>query len=305
MIKRSYVIDLAVRDIEAAASTFGEIFGIGPYRMLPEQDPTGQLDAFHFPIGGLNALGLMTVKGEPDATDQRNYFSRYLATKGEGIALLGHLTDDVDGLSAELAGKDIPLIVAEPVPYADGRLIETAPVHGAVFEFGQHHGEEVSDLWRERRAKAEASAKVLGAYFVDLIVEDLAAAARDVSVIYGIDPIQPPELPEGDDSVAGLDFVIGGLYAVGLRAPVAGRDGAAGRRAREFLDRRGEGAATLGLLVDDLEATQRRVEELGVKFEYPDPLRTPVGRLNVTVPVHGMSLQFAQHDPGAKERWTS
>jgi hypothetical protein len=303
VIERLYVIDMAVRNIHDAADTFGRILGIEPVRMIPEQDPTGELDAFHFPVGGLNALGLMTVKGEPDAHNQRNYFSRYLATIGEGIALLGHLVDNVDDQSNELAGRGVPMVVPEPVPYADGRLIETAPIHGAVFEFGQHHGEQVSDLWRGRRAKAEGSAKVLKAYYVDLVVDDMKQAATDVSTIYAIDPIDPPELPEADDSVDGLDFAIGGLYAVGLRSPRHGASGPAGRRLRDFLDAHGEGSSTIGFVVHDLDQTQSDVEALGIDFVYDKPVPSAVGRLNITAPVHGVRLQFAEHAPDVATHW--
>ena len=106
-----------------------------------------------------------------------------------------------------------------------------------------------------------------------------------------------------DPSIAGLDFAVGGLQAIGLRSPRPGVDGPAGARAQSFLDQHGEGSSTIGFLVDDLDQTQRAVRALGIDFVHPEALPARTGRLNLTEPVHGIRLQFAQHDPGAAKLW--
>lgn len=289
-IERSYVIDLAVHDFEGAAGTIGKILGLEGYRMVPEADPSGTLDGIHFPVGGINALGIMALKGGPKA-HPGHYMSEFLESHGDGICILGHLVDDIDKQVKEFASRGVSLATPEPQPYSDGRLIFTSAVRGAPFEFAQHHDHRVTDLWDARKAAAR-NPRVRQAYRVDLVVDDLEAAAAEFERFLAIRSV--PATEDRGRGLKGVDFPIGGLDAMGLIALDGSGRGEVAEAVASFRAASGEGPMMLGFHVDDVDRTQRELQDLGVKFLLPSPIRTGEGRSNFTRPVYGVTFEFTQ-----------
>ena len=292
-IERAYVVDLAVRDIHAAAERFSKILGMEGVRMSPEQDPEGHHDGIHFPVGGINALGLMTYRGEPDPQSDAP-ISKLLATRGEGIWLLGHLVDDVDEHAQQLIARGYSVPQPEPAPYADGRLIFTDEIHGTLFEFARHHSDAVSELWRKRH-RASLNRRVERSYRVDIAVEDLGKATETFADFLGLDPT-PSEVEALDPSgvVKGVSFPIGGLDELNLVTVEDKPIGALATRIERRIQAGLEGPLLLGFVVSDIEKVQSELQELDVQFEHSEPKRSPRGRSNLTQPVCGVILEFVE-----------
>jgi catechol 2,3-dioxygenase-like lactoylglutathione lyase family enzyme len=291
---RCFVVDVAIEDLDAAADIFTKILGIEGVRMNPAQDPTGELDAFHFPVGGLNALGLMALRsGVVPNADSPNFTSRCLATRGEGISLLGHIVFDIEAKAGQLADAGIPMDIGTPTYYADGYLLITKPIHGVAFEFSMHHSDAVSELWAQRRVDSKG-ALVKQAYTVDVAVRDLDDATRSFRQFYDMDGIPLGEDMEPSGSVAGLQFPIAGLHSIGLVSPKGTPSGRSAETLASYLGTHGDGAMLIGFTVEDIDETQKHLDNLGIPLEYPEPQRNALGRFNVTTPVHGVHLQFLQ-----------
>ena len=120
MFERAYVVDIAVSDLAAAAGRFSVIFGMDPIR-TDEYDPGAAIQMCHFPIGGLNAIGLMAIAGTPDASS-RDMVSRRLATAGEGAFLVGFLVDDIEAEQSRLEEDGLRSVYRKPIQYEAGRL---------------------------------------------------------------------------------------------------------------------------------------------------------------------------------------
>lgn len=289
-IERSYVIDLAVHDFDGAAETIGAILGHEGYRMVPEANPTGELDGIHFPVGGINALGIMALKGGPKA-HPGHYMADFLESHGDGICILGHLVDDIDKQVKEFQSRGVSLALTEPMPYSDGRLIFTTPVRGTPFEFAEHHDHGVTELWDSRKAAAK-SPRVIGAYRVDLVVDDLEAATAEFENFLAIGSV--PATEDRGTGVRGVDFPIGGLDALGLVALDGKKRGAVAEAVASFQSESGEGPMMLGFQVDDLDRTESDLRNLGLEFLLSTPIQTGEGRSNFTQPVYGVTFEFTQ-----------
>jgi hypothetical protein len=289
-IERSYVIDLAVHDFDGAAGTIGAILGHEGYRMVPEANPTGELDGIHFPVGGINALGIMALKGGPKA-HPGHYMTDFLESHGDGICILGHLVDDIDKQVKEFESRGVSLASPEPMPYSDGRLIFTTPVRGASFEFAQHHDHGVTELWDARKAAA-SNPRVSRAYRVDIVVDDLEAATAEFENFLAIRSVSATE--DRGSGLVGVDFPIGGLDALGLVALDGSKRGPIADAVASFQSKSGEGPMMLGFHVDDLDRTQSDLQGRGVEFLLPSPIRTGEGRSNFTRPVYGVTFEFTE-----------
>lgn len=301
-LDRAYVIDLAVpkQTFDLACAAYGELFGLASVHTGAVHDLTGQVDMRHFPVGGLNAFGVMTVKRRPEEVaageEVRPGTQRlveYLDAHPEGgIYLLGHLVDDVDGYLARLLGNGIPMETLAPRAYPDGHLIVTQFVHGTAWEFAQHKGAEVTGDWNGLRQDA-SGAGIERAYRVDVAVRDLDAAIESVRKITGREP-GPRRGHDDGGALKGVDFPIGGLEALGLVSLAGAPKGGLSRTIEDQLDRYGEGAAMVGFRVPDLRDTHARVERVGGKLRYGEDQASAEGRTNVTDPIYGVVFQFTE-----------
>jgi len=301
-MERSYVIDLAVpkEDFDAACAAYGVLFGIDSVHTGAVHDLTGQIDMRHFPVGGLNAFGVMTVlrgpgellPGEEERHGTGSMLDFLRVHPEGGIYLLGHLVDDIEGYLRKLKSEGIPMATEKPSPYPDGRLIITDKVVGADWEFAQHRGAEVTGDWNGLRAEA-SGAGIERAYRVDVAVRDLDAAIDSVRKMTGREPGPRAALDDGG-ALRGVDFPIGGLRALGLVTPAGAASGGLSRAVTDHLDRYGEGPAIMGFHVQDLADTHARVEKVGAAMGYAQDQQSGEGSTNITSPVHGVVFQFTE-----------
>jgi hypothetical protein len=104
------------------------------------------LHAVHFPLEGLYALGVIALRDEPKAPDARR-FASYLASSGDGGALLGFLVDDLDTVQEQLRSLGVDFEFAKPIVHSLGRITWTKPVHGVTIALTQHDDGSYS-RWR-------------------------------------------------------------------------------------------------------------------------------------------------------------
>lgn len=301
-MERCYVIDMAVpkNDFDATCSTYAELWGMEPVHTGLVHDTTRQVDMKHFPVGGLNAWGVMTVLKPPAEVPPGEQTRRasdrmvdFLRTHPDGgIYLLGHLVDDIDGYLATLVGHGIPMETKEPHPYPDGRLIVTDVIHGTSWEFGQHKGAEVTGDWSGLRAEA-SGAGIERAYRVDVAVRDLDAAIDAVRKITGREPV-PRAALDDDGALRGVDFPVRGLAATGLVTMAGKPKGGLSQAIADHLDRYGDGPAVAGFHVQSLAETRARVEKAGSSMTYGKDQPSGEGATNVAEPIHGVVFQFTE-----------
>jgi hypothetical protein len=301
-MEREYVIDLAMpkETFDAACKAYGELFGLESVHTGAVHDLTGQVDMRHFPVGGLNAFGVMTVLRRPEEVEAgeevrpgTERLVKFIDRHPEGgIYLLGHLVDDVEGYLSRLRAEGIPVESTEPQPYPDGHLIVTQFVHGTAWEFAQHKGAEVTGDWNGLREGA-SGAGIERAYRVDVAVRDLDAAIESVRKLTGREP-GPRRALDDDGALRGVDFPIGGLEALGLVTLAGAPKGGLSQTVEDQLDRYGEGAAMVGFHVPDLRGTHARVEKVGGKLRYSEDQPSKEGLTNVTEPIYGVVYQFTE-----------
>jgi hypothetical protein len=289
-IERSYVIDILVHDFDLATETFSQVLGRQGHRMVPEANPTGELDGMHFAVGGINALGIMALKGGP-ASHPGHPMADFLNSHGDGICILGHLVDDIDQQVEEFKARGVALATPEPTSYSDGRLVFTAPVRGSLFEFAQHHGHGVTELWDSRR-EADPKPRLGPAYRIDVVVDDLDAATKEFANFLGLDP--SPSAEDRGRGVRGVDFPIGGLDAMGLIGLEGTARGPVADEVVAFRGRSGEGGMIFGFVVDDLDRVQGELSDLGIGFVLDRGESFGAGRSNLTRPVHGVTFELTE-----------
>jgi hypothetical protein len=124
-------------------------------------------------------------------------------------------------------------------------------------------------------------------------VRDLDAAIDLVRKMTGREP-GPRAALDDDGALRGVDFPIGGLKALGLVTPAGAPSGGLSQAVTDHLDRYGEGAAIMGLHVQDLADTHARVEKVGATMGYAQDQRSGEGATNVTSPIHGIVFQFTE-----------
>jgi len=144
---RAYVIYVAVHDLARGAATFGAVFGEEGIPMA-EGMASPALHAMHFPLEGLYALGVIALRDEPKAPDARR-FASYLATRGDGGALLGFLVDDLDAVQERLRSLGVDFEFAKPIVHSLCRITWTKPVHGVTIALTQHDNGSYS-RWRSQ-----------------------------------------------------------------------------------------------------------------------------------------------------------
>jgi hypothetical protein len=151
-------------------------------------------------------------------------------------------------------------------------------------------------------------------YVVDLAIADFTTAVVDFRALFGVEGIPMWEEYEPSRMTRGMHFPVGGLQAFGLMSPtdrptcpvppgLTPAQHLLGKHYRDELATRGEGANLIGFIATDLAQTQAEFEAMGIQFVSKEPWRVGDEHINLSEKVHGVTLCFAQHDPGHWERW--
>lgn len=314
MILKSYCVNIAVRDLELATKTFEEILGHDAIAMPDVPGAGSKTRGVEFPVGGLYSLGLVTSDADSSSTSD-DLVARHLAIRGEGAYLVGLLVDDVDSHAAVLAQRGVRTTTPHPIDVGVGRSIFTDPEQtaGTVLQFTQPHAaEEVEQLWSDR-ARAATRRRAYQAYVLDIAVDALDGVARVYSDALGIEPIPMPQGADPSESMDATHFTVGGpaengvggLYAIGLMTPRGAPKGPIPQAVNDQLRAKGNGSFLVAFLTEDLDRQIDHLRSLGIELCYDEPMRYVHGRLQMTEPIHGVWLDFAQHDQDAFERWQS
>lgn len=139
-------------------------------------------------------------------------------------------------------------------------------------------------------------------YVIDLIVRDLDAAVAYGRKIFGCDPKDTSGVGPGVQEFRMAHFVAPGngtgLHSVGFfQLTVDDPQTESGKAMKAFLDRNGEGVATIGFTVEDIDEVQRTMIERGLRFRHGKPQDYQMGRGNELEPApFGTSFWFAQHN---------
>lgn len=311
MTRTVYVVDLAIGDFEAAVSDFHRLFGVEGIPMWEEYEPSRMTRGMHFPVGGLQAFGLMAPTDRPTTpvpaglTPAQHLLARHyrdeLATRGEGPNLIGFIAADLRQTQAEFEAMGIQFVSKEPWRVGDEHINLSERVHGVTLCFAQHdpgHWER----WERGELRAQGDTRVPGAastahrrvtraLSLEIAVRDLDAAAASFARVFGTpERVDAAALADG---VRGCDFRVGGLRNVRLVA-VDRQAGPRSRLVAQFLDRRGEGPMLTSFLVPDVERLRAELDAEGVAF-LAEPLRRDgVAASACTEPIHGCAVEFVQ-----------
>jgi hypothetical protein len=300
MPRKAYVVDLAIADFAAAVADFRTVFGIEGIPMWEEYEPTGNTWGMHFPVGGLQAFGLMSPKKTASGRTAMN-LTEVLATRGEGMTLIGFVAPDLAATQAELQRAGVRFVAEQPWHVGDENINMTEQVHGVTLAFAQHdigHWErwERGEIRAQHALPVPAPARPLRrrvqrALGIDIAVQDVDTAADDFARVLG--SAQPVAAAELADGLRGVDFAIAGLQRIRLvsvQRPVGPR----AQLVSECLQRRGAGVMLMEFLVEDAARTQAELAVEGVAF-LPGPIRrTATAICACTQPIHGLAVEFVQ-----------
>lgn len=314
MIGKSYCVNVAVSDLEAATRRFEEILGHDAIAMDQVFGPGGKTPGTALPVGGMYYLGLVSTAESPSATSD-DLVARHLAIRGEGACMVGLLVDDIDAQADRLAKGGVRTTSTKPFDTALGRSLFTdaEQTGGTVLQFTQLEDPAATEqLWSDR-ARAATRRRAYQAYVLDIAVGALDACAALYKSAFGFDPIPMPEGADPSDSMDATHFTVGGpaengvggLYAIGLMTPRGAPKGPIPQAVNDYLDAHGDGSFLVAFLTENLEEQIDHLRSLGIGLCYDEPMRYVHGRLQMTEPVHGVWLDFAQHDHDAFERWQS
>jgi len=279
MIDRAYVVDIAVNDLAAATARVGQILGVPPVP-TSEYNAAGVHIMNHLPVGGINALGLVSVKEVPRA-DSPVLASRYLANAGEGAYLVGFLVPDIVAHQKELAARGISLMMEVPREYKAGRLNMTGTIHGTTVEFAQHFSPDESAMWMVR-ADAATDRIVQRACAFDIAVRDLDSAAAVFTHVFGLGS---PTRVSDDDYVC-ASFAVTGLDVIRLVTPASRPTHPRALAAARRLAAHGDGPYLLGFTAD-VNRAMDHLRSVSLAFAVADD-----GKSLLTAPVCGVTFEF-------------
>jgi len=300
MPRKAYVVDLAIADFTAAVTDFRTLFGIEGIPMWEEYEPTGNTWGMHFPVGGLQAFGLMSPKAHASGRTAMN-LTEVLATRGAGMTLIGFVAPDLAATQAELQRAGVRFIAEQPWRVGDEHINMTEQIHGITLAFAQHdrgHWER----WERGEIRAQHAPpvpppprplhrRVERALSVEIAVRDVDAAAEDFARVLG----RPQSVPAAElaEGLRGVDFAIDGLERIRL-VSVHDPVGARARLVADCLAQRGEGAVLMEFLVEDAARSQAQVAAAGIALLSEPLRRAPTAVYACTRPVHGLAVEFVQ-----------
>lgn len=314
MILKSYCVNIAVTDLEAATRTYAEILGHDPIEMSAVPGAGRGARGVAFPVGGIYFLGLVATDEAPSPSSG-DPIASHLARRGEGAFSVGLLVDDIDQHARELARHGIRTTTPGPVEIGIGRSLFThaEQTAGTVLQFTQLSDRAGTErLWSERAAAAKGR-RAYQAYVLDIAVEDLESSADTYKKAFGIEAIRMPDGADPSESMDAKHFTVGapaengmgGLYAIGLMTPRGTPRGPIPQAVNDYLGANGDGSFLVAFLTRSLERQIDHLRSMGIKLCYDEPMRYVHGRLQMTEPVHGVWLDFAEHDHDAFVRWQS
>ena len=147
-------------------------------------------------------------------------------------------------------------------------------------------------------------------YVIDLLVRDLDKAVAFFRAIMGVNPIDTTGVGSGVSEFRAAHFPAPGegvgVHSIGLfQLTTDDPKTPEGIRAKQRLEKHGEGVSLIGFTVDDIDATQKELESKGIQIRDPKPLSYEMGRGFHLEDQLGTTLWFAEHHPDGYEKFRS
>jgi predicted enzyme related to lactoylglutathione lyase len=144
MLKHIYVIDIIVRDLDAAIAYGRKIFGCNPKATSGVGNDIDEFRMAHFaaPGGrsGVHSVGFFELTTDTPQTETGQFMKHYLETHGEGVCLIGFTVDDIDEVQRVMIERGLRFKWGVPQQYQMGRGNELEPSpFGVSFWFAQHN----------------------------------------------------------------------------------------------------------------------------------------------------------------------
>lgn len=156
MIHFLKVIDIVVelKNLDKAAYTWANIFGVEPILMREDYNPDGGIRAYHVPLPAgemaCHAIGIMAPIDDvhPGGRHLREHLQQY----GEGVYLIGFMVDDPDRVQEALEeNSKLDFRWKKPIRYAAGIHNITKidkRTQGICIEFARHD-DGALERWRQ------------------------------------------------------------------------------------------------------------------------------------------------------------
>ncbi len=120
-----------VDDLDAATKDYANLLGLDPSPSAEDRGPG--VRGVDFPIGGLDAMGLIALEGG-ERGPVAEEVAAFLARSGQGGMIFGFTVDDLDRVQGELSDLGIGFVLDRGQDLGTGRSNLTQPVHGVTFE---------------------------------------------------------------------------------------------------------------------------------------------------------------------------
>lgn len=268
MLTNIYVIDYILKDLDGAKDRLDRIFGTEPLWIHPDMTPGQSITATYYQIPGngemSHALGFFQEGGDSVRTDHDRIF------------LIGIMCDDIDATMAEISARGLKFVHDEPQRYAVGESNTLGVLHGLEIFIARHipGGDlKAREMMFTKDGSSDFGDETQGGLFhgfsgIDLIVEDLDAAIRTYSAVFGTQPTDTTD-QTGEQGVRSVHFKAPGngrgVRTFGLfgldSAEATGRFGS---RLSKILATRGEGVFRLDCLVTDLAKMRATLAGRGI-----------------------------------------
>ncbi len=268
MLTNIYVIDYILKDLDGAKDRLDRIFGTEPLWIHPDMTPGQSITATYYQIPGngemSHALGFFQEGGDSVRTDHDRIF------------LIGIMCDDIDVTMEEISARGLKFVHDEPQRYAVGESNTLGVLHGLEIFIARHipGGDlKAREMMFTKDGSSDFGDETQGGLFlgfsgIDLIVEDLDAAIRTYSAVFGTGPTDTTD-QTGEPGVRSVHFRAPGngrgvrtFGLFGLDSPEA--TGRFGSRLSEILATRGEGVFRLDCLVTDLAKMRATLAGRGI-----------------------------------------
>ena len=132
MIKRFAGVNIAVKDLDAAAKKYSAVLGVKPIPTKAEDFAFPGLKGASFLVG--DVLINLIASEQPDTA-----IAKFVETRGEGVFLLSLEVSDVEQDMKDLKEKGVEFVSDKVMTFATGKVNFGHPrsMHGVQWEFFQ------------------------------------------------------------------------------------------------------------------------------------------------------------------------
>ena len=129
MIKGLFGINIAVKDLDAAAKKYSDVFGVKPIPYKSEEIAVPGLKGVRLPIGNVTITLLAS-------DDPNTPVAKFVENRGEGVFLVNLEVTDIENDMKDMAAKGVQILSDKPISAASGKVAYGHPksMHGVQIE---------------------------------------------------------------------------------------------------------------------------------------------------------------------------